>query len=415
MDEEKPRHAPKRQTLMRQTWRWFGPADRCSLRDARQAGVEGIVTALYDILPGAVWTRDAIGRRQDETRHNADGTASGLEWEVVESLPVSEAIKTQSGDWRAHLSAWTESLENLAASGLQVICYNFMPILDWTRTDHRHVLPHGGTAMLFDLAQFAAFDIHILRRDGAAAAYADEVRDQAQALHAAMSGADRDALSDAILAGLAGAMESWTVETLRRQLGRYAGVSSERLHRHHVDFLEAVVPTAERLGLRLCCHPDDPPFSLLGLPKVASTEADYRRMTEAVDSPANGITFCTGSLGARDDADLPGFVDRLGARIAFAHLRNVTTHHRGVPTGFLEDDHLGGDVDMVAVIAALLREQGRRRADGRSDWQIPMRPDHGHDLLEDAARGTRPGYPAIGRLKGLAELRGVMHALAADA
>lgn len=399
--------------MMRQTWRWFGPSDKASLADARQAGANGIVTALYDVPPGEVWQPDAIAGRLRQTRQNPDGSATGLSWEVVESLPVSECIKTQSGDWRQHIRNWTTSLEHLADAGLKTICYNFMPILDWTRTDHRHVLPSGGTAMLFDLIQFAAFDIYILGRPGAALAYDEDIRDQAETYIHQMSDAEKQLLSDAIVAGLAGAMESWTLETLRGQLDRYADFSSDRLRKHQANFLEAVVPTAERLGMRLCCHPDDPPFSLLGLPKVASTEEDYRLMMQAVDSPANGITFCTGSLGARDDADLVGFVERLGHRIAFCHLRNVTTYHKGVPTGFLEDEHLVGNVDMVAVIGALLREQDRRYFNNRADWQIPMRPDHGHDLLDDVARGTRPGYPAIGRLKGMAELRGVMHALAA--
>ncbi|SDG26916.1 D-mannonate dehydratase [Pelagibacterium luteolum] len=400
--------------LMRQTWRWFGPDDKVSLRDAHQAGAEGIVTALYHIPPGAIWTPEDIETRLHETRFAANGAKSGLYWDVVESLPVSEAIKTQTGDWREHVANWTTSLEHLAAAGLETVCYNFMPILDWTRTNHRQILPNGGTAMVFDLAEFAAFDIHILARPDAAGNYREDIVREAARHAQKMSEAQKDELSHAIIAGLAGAVESWTLETLRRQLDRYSGVSSEQLRRHHFDFLEAVVPTAERLGLRLCCHPDDPPFSLLGLPKVASTENDYRLMVEAVDSPANGITFCTGSLGSRDDADLPGFVDRLGSKIAFCHLRNVTTYHKGTPTGFLEDDHLHGNVDMVAVVGALLREQERRRDEGRADWQIPMRPDHGHDLLDDAARGARPGYPAVGRLKGLAELRGVMHALAAS-
>ncbi|MEO3997030.1 mannonate dehydratase [Mesorhizobium sp. CAU 1732] len=397
---------------MRETWRWFGPGDKVSVNDARQAGAQGIVCSLYHVPPGEVWSRDEIAKRQAEVGTGPDSRSTGLVWDVIESLPVSEAIKTQSGDWSGHVANWKASLDNIAACGLEVVCYNFMPILDWTRTDHRHVLPHGGTAMVFDLVNFAVFDIHILRRAGAGAAFPAEIVEEANRRAAAMSDAEKSALADAIVAGLAGAVESWTVETLRAQLERYASIDTEMLRRHHYDFLEEVVPHAEKLGLRLCCHPDDPPFSLMGLPKVMSTEDDYRRMVEAVDSPANGITFCTGSLGSRDDVDLPGFVDRLGPKIAFAHLRNVTLHHRGVPTGFLEDDHLGGDVDMVAVVGALLREQERRVASGRSDWQIPFRPDHGQDLLDDLHRGARAGYPAIGRLKGLAEIRGVMHALA---
>lgn len=396
---------------MRQTWRWFGPEDKVSVRDALQAGVEGIVTSLYHVPPGQVWTHEAIAQRQRETRIDAAGRDTGLEWEVVESLPVSEAIKTQTGPWREHVANWTESLENLARNGLEVVCYNFMPILDWTRTRHRQPLPHGGTAMAFDLTEFAVFDIHLLGRPNAAQDFPEAIVTAAAEMAARMSDADQQALCDAILAGLAGAVESWTLDTFRAQLARYDHIDSAHLRRNLFDFLEQVVPVAERLGLRLCCHPDDPPFPLLGLPKVASTEEDYRLLVSAVDSPANGITFCTGSLGSRDDVDLPGFVDRLGDKIAFAHLRSVTRYQDGVPTGFLEDEHLGGDVDMVGVVEALLREQIRRRAAGRADWQIPMRPDHGHDLLDDLTRGARAGYPAIGRLRGLAELRGVMHAL----
>ena len=398
--------------MMRQTWRWFGPNDKVSARDARQAGAEGLVCSLYHVPPGEIWTLEAIEQRKAEARLDADGRATGIEWDVVESLPVSEAIKTQADGWRHDLANWRSSLENLAQAGLQTICYNFMPVLDWTRTDHRLALPHGGTAMSFDLVRFAAFDIHVLARPGAAEDYPDDVNTRAAELAENLDAALKAELTDAVVAGLAGAVESWTLETLRRQLHRYAEIDSDRLRRHHYDFLEEVVPTAEKLGLRLCCHPDDPPFALLGLPRVMSTEKDYADMVAAVDSPANGITLCTGSLGSRPDNDLPGFVQRLGDKIFFAHLRNVIRYDEGVPTGFLESDHLGGQVDMVAVINALLDEQDKRVAANRADWQIPFRSDHGHELLDDASRGTRPGYPAIGRLKGLAELRGVMHALA---
>ncbi len=398
--------------LMRQTWRWFGPQDRVNALDSRQAGAEALVCSLYHLPPGQVWSLEEIQQRQAEARVMPDGRPTGTEWEVIESLPVSEDIKTQSGNWREHVSNWNQSLENIARSGLEVVCYNFMPILDWTRTDHRFELPHGGTAMTFDLVNFAVFDIHLLGRAGARDSFPEAIVAEADRRVIDMSETQKQSLADAIIAGLAGAVESWTIQTLRDALARYTEIDTEKLRRNHFDFLEAVVPTAEKLGLRLCCHPDDPPFSLLGLPKVMSTEEDYRRMVEAVDSPANGITLCAGSLGSREDNDIAGMVERLGSKIHFAHLRNVTRYHSGVPTGFLEDDHLGGDVDMVAVVRALLAEQKRRQAAGRKDWQIPMRPDHGHDLLDDAQRGARAGYPAIGRLKGLAELRGVMHALA---
>ena len=397
---------------MRETWRWFGPNDRVSVTDARQAGAQGLVSSLYHIPPGEIWSSQAIALRQAEARITPDGNDSGMSWDVIESLPVSEAIKTQSGNWREHVANWNQSLENIAACGLKVVCYNFMPVLDWTRTNHRQVLPHGGTAMSFDLTNFAVFDIHILNRANATQDFPADIMAEAARRASLMDDPAKQALTDAIIAGLAGAVESWTIESLKEQLELYSGIDNETLRRHHFDFLEQVVPTAERLGLQLCCHPDDPPFSLLGLPKVMSTEDDYSRMIRAFDSPANGITLCVGSLGSRDDNDLPAMIERLGSRIFFAHLRNVTRYHRGIPTGFLEDDHLGGDVDMAAVVRALLKEQDRRRLSGQEDWQIPMRPDHGHDLLDDLSRGARAGYPAIGRLKGLAEIRGLMHGLA---
>src|SRR5690606_1052408 len=281
-----------------------------------------IVTSLYHVPPGTIWTPDEIAKRQQETLVGPDGSESGIAWDVVESLPVSEAIKTQTGDWREHINNWNTSLEHIAAAGLEVVCYNFMPILDWTRTNHRQVLPNGGTAMSFDLVAFAVFDIYILARAGAAEDFPAEIVEEAARRVRTMSDQDKADLADAIVAGLAGAVENWTVDTLRDQLALYSAINSEQLRRHLFDFLEQVVPTAERLGVRICCHPDDPPFSLLGLPKVASTEDDYRKLVEAVDSPANGITFCAGSLGSRGDNDLPGMVERLGSKIFFAHLRS---------------------------------------------------------------------------------------------
>ena len=398
---------------MRQTWRWFGPADRVTLNDARQAGVEGIVTALHHVPTGAVWTPEEIGRRQDEVRRTASGEPSGLTWEVVESLPVSEATKTQGGDWRAHLDAWRASLHNLAAAGLRVVCYNFMPVLDWTRTDLAWRLAHGGTAMRFDLIDFAAFDLHILGRSGAAEDFDKEVVEAAEQRFGAMDDARRRQLVQNVTAGLPGAAEHWSLDDLKGQLDAYAGLDAERLRAHFVDFLSEVVPTAERLGLRLCCHPDDPPWPLLGLPRIASSEADYAAVLAAVDSRANGVTLCSGSLGARADNDLAGMAERLGPKVHFVHLRNVKREGETWPSSFFEDEHLNGDTDMVALVQALLREEARRRAEGRADATIPMRPDHGQDILDDLNRGAQPGYPAVGRLKGLAELRGVMQALAA--
>ena len=399
---------------MRQTWRWFGPADRVTLDDARQAGVEGIVTALHHVPTGAVWSPEEIKRRQDEVRRTPTGEPSGLTWEVVESLPVSEAIKTQGGDWRAHLDAWRAGLHNLAAAGLRVVCYNFMPVLDWTRTDLAWRVAHGGTAMRFDLIDFAAFDLHILRRAGAAADFDEEVVAAAGQRFAAIDDARRRGLAQNVTAGLPGAAEHWSLDDLKGQLDAYAGLDAERLRAHFVDFLSEVVPTAERLGLRLCCHPDDPPWPLLGLPRVVSSEADYAAVLAAVDSPANGVTLCSGSLGARADNDLAGMAERLGPKVHFVHLRNVRRESETWPGSFFEDEHLNGDTDMVALVQALLCEEARRRAEGRADAAIPMRPDHGQDILDDLGRGAQPGYPAVGRLKGLAELRGVMRALATN-
>lgn len=396
---------------MRHVWRWFGPVDKVTIADARQAGAQGIVTALHHIPNGVAWTPAEIARRQREVATLPDGTMSGLAWEVVESLPVSEAIKTQTGAFKDHFAAYRTSLEHLAAAGIEVVCYNFMPVLDWTRTDLAWRVAHGGTTMRFDLAAFAAFDIHILNRPGAAEEHGSALCEAATRRFAELGERDRETLARSVSAGLPGSAEHWSLDGLRTHLSTYAGIDAERLRRHLVDFLSEVVPTAERLGLRLCCHPDDPPFPLLGLPRVMSTEADYTTVLAAVDSPANGVTLCTGSLGVRADNDLPRMVERLGPRIHFLHLRNVTRETPGLPCSFHEAEHLDGDTDMVAVIAAVLREEARRAAEGRVDALIPMRPDHGQDILDDLSRGAQPGYPAIGRLKGLAELRGVERAL----
>ncbi|GGH50433.1 mannonate dehydratase [Frigidibacter albus] len=396
---------------MRQTWRWFGPKDLCSINDMRQAGVEGVVSALHHIPTGAVWSPAEIARRQDEIGRMKDGSPSHLAWEVVESLPVSEDIKKQKGDWRAHLETWKTSMRNLREAGIEVICYNFMPVLDWTRTDLAWRLPTGGTCMRFDLIDFAAFDIHILARPGAAEDFTPEVTEEANRRFADMSEDRKLALARNVVFGLPGAAENFSLEDVRRHLAEYASVSADRLRGHLVDFLAEVTPLAQDLGVRLCCHPDDPPFPLLGLPRVMSLEADYRAVMQAVDIPANGITLCSGSLGARPDNDLPGMMDRLGDRVHFLHLRNVLRESADVKGSFHEAEHLGGGTDMVALIAAVLREERRRKAAGRADVSIPMRPDHGQDILDDLGRQAQPGYPSIGRLKGLAELRGIMTAL----
>jgi mannonate dehydratase len=397
---------------MRQTWRWFGPNDLASIDDVVQAGAQGVVTALHHVANGVVWSPEEIAKRQQQVRTRKDGSPSGIEWEVIESLPVSEDIKKQKLDWREHIENYKQSLRNVAAAGLEVVCYNFMPVLDWTRTDLRYRVASGGTCMRFDINDFAVFDIHILERPGAAESFSEEVREEAKRRFTRMDDETRQALGRTVTTALPGSTETMTLERVREHLSEYGAISPDRLRQHFVDFLSEVVPVAEDVGVRLCCHPDDPPFSLLGLPRIMSTGEDYAKILSAVDSPANGMTLCSGSLGARPDNDLPGLMRQFGPKVHFLHLRNVKRDDSSVIAGsFYEAEHLDGDTDMVALIAAILEEEARRRREGRADWNIPMRPDHGQDILDDLGRRSQPGYPTIGRLKGLAELRGVMRAL----
>ncbi len=390
---------------MRHTWRWFGPIDKVSVQDAAQAGAQGIVSALHHIPTGDVWPEAEIAKRHEEIK------AGGLFWDVVESVPVSESIKTQTGDWRTHIANWQETLRRLSASGIRTVCYNFMPVLDWTRTDLRWTARHGAKAMRFDLIDFVAFDLNLLKRPNAAKDYDETIHEKAAKRFAEMSDERRMALSKNVGAGLPGSADGYTLPQLLELLKTYSGISRERLQQNLIDFLSEVTPVAEQVGINICAHPDDPPWALLGLPRILSTEADYLHMLNQVDSRANGITFCTGSLGARAANDLPAMVKRLAPRIHFIHLRNVHREEEGTPCSFFEDEHLEGDTDMVAVIAELLAEERRRKTEGRADHQIPMRPDHGQEILDDLKRGAQPGYPAIGRLKGLAELRGIERAL----
>ena len=396
---------------MKQTWRWFGPADLVSIDDMRQAGVEGVVSALHHRAPGEVWALAEIQQRQAEIAAFSDGSPSSLAWDVVESLPVSEAIKQQKGPLREHIEAYKTSLEALAEAGIAVVCYNFMPILDWTRTDLARRMPTGATAMAFDAIDFAAYDLFILAREGASDSFEPSIQDAATERFAGMDNAAKQQLARTVTFGLPGAAQTLSLDDVRDLLALYGDISANQLRAHFIDFLDAVIPTAERLGLRLCCHPDDPPFPLLGLPRVVSTEADYRTLLDAVDSTANGVTLCSGSLGVRADNDLPGMMQRLGDRVHFLHLRNVSTSGKELFCSFYEDEHLAGNTDMVALLAAVHAEEQRRRGQGRADWSIPLRPDHGQDILDDQGRKTQPGYPSIGRLKGLAELRGIWTAL----
>jgi mannonate dehydratase len=379
--------------------------DRVTVQDAAQAGAVGIVSALHHIPTGDVWPVYEIEKRHAEIK------AGGLYWDVVESVWMSEDIKTQTGNWKQHITNWQETLRLLSASGIRTVCYNFMPVLDWTRTDLRWETRHGARAMRFDLTDFAAFDIHILKRPNAAADYPDWLVDEAARRFADMPDAKIAALGRNIGAGLPGSADGYTLDQLLEKLRSYHGIDRARLQQNLIDFLSEVVPVAEEVGINLCAHGDDPPWPLLGLPRILSTEEDYAHMLSAVDSRANGVTLCTGSLGARQDNDLPFIAKRFADRIHFVHLRNVTRDTDTVPCSFFEDEHLEGGTDMVAVIAALLAEEKRRLNAGLSDHQIPMRPDHGQEILDDVTRGAQPGYPAIGRLKGLAELRGIERTL----
>ncbi|MBI0533240.1 MULTISPECIES: mannonate dehydratase [Sphingomonas] len=386
--------------LMTQTMRWFGPADPVTLSDIRQCGATGVVTALHEVPNGAVWTRDAIRARQ------AAIVAAGLSWDVVESLPVDEGIKTGRGDWNALIDAYCASLANLGACGIRVVTYNFMPLLDWTRTDLAYRLPDGALALRYEHVAVAAYDVHMLQRPGAALDYDAATLAAAAARFDAMSPDERHRLDRTIIAGLPGSEQHFDTDAFRAALATYDGVDAEQLRANHVAFLQAVCPAAEAAGVTLVVHPDDPPFPLFGLPRVVSCEADLTALFAAVPSPANGLCFCTGSLGVRPDNDLPGMVERLGERIGFLHLRSVEREADGA---FHEAAHLEGHADMVAVIAAVHRLS---RKAGRS---IPMRPDHGHQILDDQCRQTNPGYSLLGRMRGLAELRGLERGIAAMA
>lgn len=387
---------------MIESWRWYGPLDRISLPEIAQTGAAGIVTALHEIPYGEVWPRETIAARRAEI------AAAGFDWVAVESLPVHENVKRGEGDLSSLFANYRQSLANLAAEGLRTICYNFMPLLDWTRTDLAHPLPRGGTCLRFSAPRMAAFEIHMLEREGAEADYAPEALAAAEAWARASTAEDRATLLRSIMAGLPGAYARYDVAGLREALAAWRGVDREALRASYRRFLQEVVPAAEELGMRLCVHPDDPPRNILGLPRIVSSAEDVDWVLNAVDAPANGVTLCSGSLGANPANDVPAIARAVAPRIHFAHLRNV----RKDPDGsFEEADHLGGDTDMVALVAALIAEEGRRRAEGREDAAIPFRPDHGHDLLGDADRAAHPGYPLIGRMRGLAELRGVAQAV----
>ncbi|MGN6765945.1 MAG: mannonate dehydratase [Rhizobiaceae bacterium] len=392
---------------MRQGWRWFGPRAGVPLDAVRQAGATNIVSALHEVPIGRAWTEAEVAERRNLIETTPPGRTP-LTWSVVESIPIPDAVKRKGAAAKAEIEAWIASLEAVAASDIRIICYNFMPVVDWTRTELDFVTPTGATAMRFDQERFAAFDLFILEREGAEADYTSRERERASAVRSAMSEKEVAEIVRIITSALPGSTtEPMTLPGFRDRLAAYKGIDAARFRRNLIEFLEAVTPAAESLGVKLTLHPDDPPRPLFGLPRIASTEADYAELFDAVPSPANGICLCTGSLGVRADNDLPAMARRFASRIHFAHLR--ATKREADPRSFHESDHLGGDVDMVAVLKELVAED-RHRA---SDETIVFRSDHGHRMLDDLDKDVTPGYPSIGRLRGLAELRGILCALGA--